>query len=114
MIHGDMLTARIHLFRALGDRVRMEILEHLKEKSPLTVSEICERLGKEQNLISHHLSCLRNCGLVSAEKDGKNIRYSLKGREILKIVEIADKHVRGILENVLSCEVVKIGSKGRR
>lgn len=114
MIHGDLLTARTHVFRALGDRIRLEILEYLKEKSPLTVSEICERLGREQNLISHHLSCLKNCGLVSSGKNGKNVYYSIKGRKILQILSLADDHVRGILENVLSCEVVKNSSKGGR
>ncbi len=107
MIYGDMLTARAHLFRALGERVRLEILEHLREESPLTVSEICERLGREQNLISHHLSCLKNCGLVSSEKNGKNVHYSIKSEKVLKITDLADEHVRGILEGVLSCEVVR-------
>ncbi len=111
MIYGDMLTARVHIFRALGDRVRLEILEHLKEKSPLTVSTLCELSGKEQNLVSHHLSCLKNCGLVSSKKDGKNVNYSLKNKNIIKIINLADKHVRDILENVLSCEVVKNNSK---
>ncbi len=112
MIYGDMLTARAHLFRALGDRVRLEILEHLRERSPLTVSEICERTGREQNLISHHLSCLRNCGLVSSEKNGKNVLYSLRSRKILRITDLADEHVREILEDVLSCNVVRDEGKG--
>jgi len=107
MIYGDMLTARAHLFRALGDRIRLEILEHLRAESPLTVSQICERLGREQNLISHHLSCLKNCGLVNSEKNGKNVHYSIKSKKILKITDLADEHVRGILEDVISCTVVK-------
>lgn len=107
MLYGDMLTARVHLFRALGDRIRLKILEHLRKKSPLTVSEICERLGRGQNLISHHLSCLKNCGLVTSEKNGKNVYYSIKSEKISRITDLADEHVRGILEGVLSCEVVR-------
>ncbi len=106
MIYGDMLTARMHFFQALGDRVRLEILEHMRKGSGLTVSQLSEKLGKRQNLISHHLSCLKNCGLISYRKDGKNAIYSLKNKRILKIVDMADTHVRGTLETVLSCEVV--------
>ncbi len=107
MIHADMNTARAHLFRALGDMTRLEILKLLDNAGSLSVSEICGRLKKEQNLISHHLGCLKNCGLVKTERNGRSIIYSIKDEKILKLLEIADSHIVNVLEGILSCEVVK-------
>ncbi len=107
MIHADITTLRAHLFRALGDRTRLEILRILEEEGSATVSRICERLDKEQNLISHHLGCLRNCGFVKTEREGRNIIYSLRDERVLEILRIADIHIVDVLEGILSCEVVR-------
>lgn len=107
MIHADLTTLRAYLFRALGDPTRLEVLGILEEEGPLSVSEICKRLGKEQNLISHHLGCLRNCGFVKTERKGRNIIYSLRDEKVLEILRIADTHIVDVLEGILSCEVVK-------
>ncbi len=107
MIGGDLLTARAHFFRSLGDRTRMEILELLSDLEEMTVSEISEKLAKEHNLISHHLGCLKNCGIVKAKKDGKNAIYSLRKSEIVNILRSADEHITSVLDSILSCKYVK-------
>jgi DNA-binding transcriptional ArsR family regulator len=107
MIDGDLITAREHLFKALGDRTRLEIIEMLREFGEMSVSDIQAKLEKEQNLISHHLSCLKNCGIVSSRKNGKSVIYSIRNKRILKLITISDEHVRSLLESVLSCEIVK-------
>ncbi len=109
MIHADLTTARAHLFRALGDRTRLDIVRLLEEKGSLSVSEICEGLGKSQNLVSHHLACLRNCGIVKAERDGRNTIYSLRDERISRLLQMADDHIREVLEGILTCEVVREG-----
>lgn len=107
MIGGDLITAREHLFKALGDRTRLEIIEMLREFGDMSVSDIQVKLGKEQNLISHHLSCLKNCGIVKTRREGKSIIYSIRDKRILRLLTITDGHVRSLLESVLSCEIVK-------
>lgn len=107
MIDGDLITAREHLFKALGDRTRLEIIEMLREFGEMSVSDIQAKLGKEQNLISHHLACLKNCGIVTSKKDGKSVIYSIRNKRILRLITISDEHVRSLLESVLSCEIVK-------
>ena len=107
MMHSrNLLEARENLFRALADATRLEILEVLTERGPMNVTELCERLGREQNLISHHLSCLRNCGLVQVTERGRFAIYEIRNRNVLRLLGIADKHVEGILNDVLSCLVV--------
>ncbi len=102
----SLLEARENLFRALGDGTRQEILDLLARQGAMNVTELCEKLGREQNLISHHLSCLRNCGLVGVTERGRFAFYEIRNRNVLKLLGIADKHVKDVLNDVLSCVVV--------
>jgi DNA-binding transcriptional ArsR family regulator len=64
------------LFKALNDSTRRQILDLLKEKD-LTAGEIAEAFDISKPSISHHLDLLKNAGLVSSERDGQFIVYSL-------------------------------------
>lgn len=63
-------------FKALADPTRRHILELLRG-GDLTAGEIAEHFDMTKPSLSHHLSALRNAGLVDAERDGQNIIYSL-------------------------------------
>lgn len=107
MLNGDLTTAKKYFFSALSDETRLSILYALKENGGMNVSNICEATGKDQSLVSHHLTCLRNCGLVNTEKDGKFVVYSIKNELISKILDLSDKHVKEMFEGIISCEIVK-------
>ena len=64
------------LFKALNDSTRRQILDLLKEKD-LSAGEIAEAFDISKPSISHHLDLLKNAGLVSSERDGQFIVYSL-------------------------------------
>lgn len=63
--------------RALGDPTRREILRALRG-GDLTAGEIASRFPMTGATVSHHLSVLREAGLVSVERDGRNQIYSLE------------------------------------
>jgi len=63
-------------FKALSDPTRRQILELLR-KGPKSAGEISEQFGTSGATISHHLSVLKDAGLVSDEKRGKYIFYEL-------------------------------------
>ena len=63
-------------FRALSDSTRREILSILRE-GPKTAGEIAAHFPTTFATISHHLAVLRDCGLISDEKQGKYILYEL-------------------------------------
>lgn len=76
------------VFRALGDPTRRKILELLQEKS-LSAGEIADYFQITKPSISHHLSILKNSGLIIDERKGQNIIYSLNMtvfQEIMKWV----------------------------
>lgn len=63
--------------KALSEPLRLRIVDALR-KGPLTVSDIAERLETEIVTISHHLGILKNAELVSCERDGRFMIYSLR------------------------------------
>ncbi len=65
-----------NIFKALSDPTRRQILELLKEQS-LNAGEIAEYFNITKPSISHHLSILKNCDLITDERQGQNIVYSL-------------------------------------
>jgi len=63
-------------YKAIADPIRREILNLLKE-SDLTVNEIVGNFNISQPSISNHLTILKNAGLITSEKFGRHIYYSL-------------------------------------
>ncbi|GAB4508335.1 MAG: autorepressor SdpR family transcription factor [Allomuricauda sp.] len=64
------------LFKALNDETRRQIVELLKEKD-MNAGEIAERFDISKPSISHHLDILKQADLVSSEKRGQFVEYSL-------------------------------------
>lgn len=63
-------------FKALSDSTRRRILELLRP-GPLSAGELASSFGTTNATISHHLSVLKEAGLVTDEKRGKYIYYEL-------------------------------------
>ena len=61
-------------FKALADPTRRRILELLRA-GDMTAGELAEHFDISK--LSHHLATLRNAGLVTDERHGQNIVYSL-------------------------------------
>ena len=63
-------------FEALADPTRRRILELLRD-GDLTAGELAEHFDISKPSLSHHLATLKSAGLVSDERRGQNIVYSL-------------------------------------
>ena len=64
------------LFKALKDPTRRKILQMLQERD-LTAGEIADGFDISKPSISHHLDILKQADLISGERDGQFIRYSI-------------------------------------
>ena len=71
----------------IADPKRILILYKLAE-SPSMVSDISEELETPQPTMSRHLKILKDCGLVTATRDGKAVIYSLADRRVIKALDI--------------------------
>ena len=65
-----------NLFKALNDETRRKIIELLKEKD-MDAGEIAEKFKISKPSISHHLDILKRADLITSEKRGQHIIYSL-------------------------------------
>lgn len=69
-------------FKALSDKTRREILDLLKV-GEMTAGDIAAKFKMTQATVSHHLSVLKDAGLITDRKNGKFIYYELN----LSVVE---------------------------
>lgn len=73
------------LGRAMADATRSRILLSLLVE-PGYPAQLARDLGLSRTNVSNHLACLRGCGIVVAEPEGRQTRY-----------EIADPHLAAAL-----------------
>ncbi|WOO36270.1 autorepressor SdpR family transcription factor [Anaerocolumna sp. AGMB13020] len=65
-----------NVFKALSDSTRRKILELLANRD-MNAGEIADYFNISKPSISHHLTILKNADLISDERKGQNIVYSL-------------------------------------
>lgn len=68
--------------KALGNQQRLELIEHLAQ-GPRSVDALAGKLGLPIANVSQHLQAMRRAGLVTSERDGKFINYSLADESVL-------------------------------
>jgi ArsR family transcriptional regulator len=67
----------IRLLAALADPVRLSFVRQLAETDCVCACDFSECCDVSQPTISHHLKVLRDAGVVTSERQGTNIVYSL-------------------------------------
>jgi DNA-binding transcriptional ArsR family regulator len=91
MIEYNKLESASEMLKAIAHPVRIAIVEMLGSDNQLNVTEIHETLNIEQAVASHHLSILKNKGVLLSERNGKNCYYSLKHQRLSQIIKCIDK-----------------------
>ena len=97
---ANLLKAK--LFRGFSDPSRLSILEALRD-GPRTVSEIVEATGLSQPNTSNHLACLRDCGLVIGEQNGRYMIYRLGDERVDLLLRLAEELLAGVATGVAAC-----------
>jgi len=85
------LIAATDLLRALASEHRLSIVQELAT-GPRCVHDLVHALGVSQSLVSQHLRVLRGAKVVSTERRGREIAYSLSDDHIAHIVADAVTH----------------------
>ena len=85
-IREERLEKAAFILKAVAHPVRLAVIELLAVNEKLGVNEFCEQLGCEQSLMSHHLITMKLKGILGSNKDGLNVYYFLKEREIIKLI----------------------------
>ncbi|MBT3188935.1 MAG: winged helix-turn-helix transcriptional regulator [Anaerolineae bacterium] len=77
-----MIKNTVNFAKALADETRQKIMSLCCCKW-LSVGEIVEALHVSQPTVSHHLSILKEAGLVDSRREGKQIFYTLNQKQIV-------------------------------
>src|ERR687894_2461542 len=67
----------VRLLSALADPVRLSFVRQLVANDGICACDFSECCSVSQPTISHHLKVLRDAGVVTSERQGTNIVYSL-------------------------------------
>jgi ArsR family transcriptional regulator, cadmium/lead-responsive transcriptional repressor len=97
---GDELLAKF--VRGLGDPTRLRIVRYLL-KGPRAVGDIVAHLELPQSRVSNHLACLKWCGYVAAERQGRTITYRVDDERIRTLVGLAHDIAADNAAHVASC-----------
>ena len=98
---ADVTTA-VCLFRGLADPARLAIVRHLALGEHRVV-DLTAHLGLARSTVSGHLSCLRDCGLVTARAEGRASLYSLARPELLDLLVAAERLLEAPGDSVTLC-----------
>ncbi|MEV4891419.1 ArsR/SmtB family transcription factor [Nonomuraea sp. NPDC050547] len=91
-----LYQAKADFFRTLGHPARIRVLELLQE-GPLPVRDLLAQIDIEASSLSQQLAVLRRAGVVSAEREGSTVVYSLATPELADLLDA----VRRILTEML-------------
>jgi DNA-binding transcriptional ArsR family regulator len=82
----DLAELIARRFRALGDPLRVRILDLLRDQE-LSVTTLAEELGAGQQNVSKHLAVLTDTGMLARRKDGNHVYYRIADDGVFTLCE---------------------------
>ncbi len=84
-IDAEKMAKIARVLKVISHPVRLEVLELLLAKGEMSVGTIKDTLNLEQSLLSHHLTKMKERGVVASNRQGKQIFYHVALEEIATI-----------------------------
>lgn len=94
MSKGREAAATADVFFALGDRTRLAVVKKLGAEGAASATALSEGAAVTRQAIVKHLQVLEGAGLVSHERKGREVLYSLETRRL----ELARRFLDGVSE----------------
>lgn len=85
-VEQKKLERAAYVLKCMAHPMRLGIIDLLEQRERLTVSQLQEVLKIEQSLLSHHLTNMRDKGILGTHRAGKNIYYFLADTSISNII----------------------------
>ena len=82
----EELESYANILKIMAHPIRLRIVKGLIENGGCNVSKIYSSLGVPQSTISQHLSKLKSAGLVTGDRKGNEIIYSVESNDARKII----------------------------
>ncbi len=78
------------VLKTIAHPMRVAIIDLLNENEKMSVNDITAYLGLEQSLTSHHLANMKMKGILGSKREGKNIFYFLKMKEVPGLIKMLE------------------------
>ena len=96
-LEGEVLQLHAEICAGLADPNRIMILYSLSD-GPHNVTEICNELEMPQPSVSRHLKILRERRMVTTERKGTIVQYSLADKRLVEALDL----LRAVLRDGLA------------
>ena len=83
----ELYKIHAEVCKVFSNPTRLEILNLLRDKE-MSVTELIGKTKLSQANISQHLGIMKNKGIVTSNRKGKNIYYKLTNPKIIKAFDI--------------------------
>ena len=108
MVHMARAATTLDPFNAVAEPKRRQVLEALAD-GEMPVGRLVDRLGWPQPMVSKHLGVLKEVGLVTARRDGRQRLYSVNGERLKTIHDWAK-----LFEKFWSHQLLRIKERAER
>lgn len=111
-MYQELFELHAELLKALAHPRRLEILQLLRHES-MNVSQMQEMLNLPQANLSQHLQVLREAGVVTTERHGKEILYSITDKKFVQASDLMreiliDRHQDDEIGATLSIDMLQL------
>ncbi|KYG71837.1 MULTISPECIES: metalloregulator ArsR/SmtB family transcription factor [Roseivirga] len=86
----DRVEKIAFVLKTIAHPMRVGIIDLLNEHEKMSVNDITAYLGLEQSLTSHHLANMKMKGILGSKREGKNIFYFLRMKEVVDLVKVLE------------------------
>ncbi len=84
----SLLKEKASLLKALSNPVRLCIARELFEKGSCNVTALQKCLELTQSTASQHLGRLRDMGIITGERKGTEVYYSITNETVKQIIRV--------------------------
>ena len=91
VLDQETLEKVAFVLKTIAHPLRIGIVDLLNKHEEQNVNQICSALDSEQSLTSHHLQNMKLKGILGSRRDGKNIYYHLKVKEVTSVISCIEK-----------------------
>jgi ArsR family transcriptional regulator len=87
MITTEVFEMQARLCQAMSHATRLRIVHSLRD-GPQRVTDLAQTTGLSQTTVSRHLTILRNCGVVTAQRRGQESIYHITSPKIVSVCDL--------------------------
>lgn len=108
---AQLLDLVVRRLQAISDPTRIRLIGALEE-GYASVQELTDRLPTTHQNVSKHLGILYQSGIVSRQREGNKVYYSIADYTACRLIEQATRSATGYVEELAGLAGLEVGATG--